>query len=384
MMRFSESYRWLTVVWMVFFVSLILMVFIAQQPETLFLGVLLCAIYAALSIEWAIIQASTIWAVFIFVALCMPSIVTLNHGVSSVFYLFSSISVFFAAKQFFEHSLEELLTCFRVVFALAVIGISYALIEYWGRPEPLGEIIPGSSTNGIPSYLIVLQVTLSIATFLAKGRLPLISPALTLMVAYFGLGRGSLVIATLILASSILGNFILGRLSVLQRVLILIFVLAGVVATTLNWSIFLEILVDGTKLQEGLHDPYRMEILYQYIGQINAWSLITGAEYAYTVIETQYDGNPHISLIRTHAYFGLFVLLAVILSPLLIFTSNKPWGDKIVVFLFIEFVFLRALSEPILFPTLLDFFYFGCFFMFFKSSQLEVLSHQTSSRLNST
>lgn len=355
-----------TVFQMTLFVLLIIMAFVFQQVETLSFGAILSAIYAVWFVDLSKIQKDTFLVVLLFITLCLPSILSMNHGLSSVFYLFSTIAVFFAAKRFCQHSLEELLACFRIVFVLAVGGVFYVLFEYWGYPEPFGEVIPGSSTNGIPSYLIVLQVTLSIVTFLARHQLPLISPILTLMVAFFGLGRGSLVASALILVASVLCNFILGKVSMLQRALVIICLVAGLVTIALNWSLLLEVIVDGTKLREGLYDPYRMEIFYQYLDKIDAWSLISGAEYTGTVIESQYNENPHIAFIRTHAYFGLIGLLLVILSPALIVISNRSRSDKIVVFIFIGFAFFRALSEPILFPTLLDFFYFSWFFIFFK------------------
>ena len=125
-------------------------------------------------------------------------------------------------------------------------------------------------------------------------------------------------------------------------------------------------LVGQTKFSEGLLDPYRAEIFDEYLSKLDYFSLLFGADYSGTVIATQYDGNPHISYVRTHAYYGFFGLLFVVFSPMLILLSNKKLLYKFVFLSFILFALIRALSEPLLFPTLLDFFYFSYFFMFFR------------------
>jgi hypothetical protein len=125
-------------------------------------------------------------------------------------------------------------------------------------------------------------------------------------------------------------------------------------------------LISETKLREGLVDVYRLEILHQYLNKLDGWTLLVGADYSDTVIASQYDGNPHISFVRTHAYFGLTGIFLVLTSPLWIIFSRKSRRDRLVFSCFISLAILRAISEPILFPTLLDLFYFICFFIFWR------------------
>lgn len=358
--------EWFVVLRMAFFVFLILMSFVFQKPETFLLGTLMAGVYAIEFGKFSRIRPDTIVGVILPFVLGIPAIISMNHGISPALYLCSSIAVFFAAKRFCEHTPEELLACFRIVFVVSIILIGIVLFVYFDHPEPFGEVIPGSSTNGIPSYLIVLQAVLSLSTFVAKGRLPLLSPAFTLLVAYFGLGRGSLIVSALILFFSISWNLLFSKFSKFERFIVIILFLVGSFFICANIEFLMDNIINKTKLREGLDDPYRMEIFYQYVDNIDAWSLISGADYAGTVIASQYNGNPHISFIRTHAYFGIAGLLVVVFSPVLIIASYKSWRYKMLWIVFIGLIFMRALSEPILFPTLLDFFYFCLFFIFFK------------------
>jgi hypothetical protein len=94
-----------------------------------------------------------------------------------------------------------------------------------------------------------------------------------------------------------------------------------------------------------------------------------GADYSGTVIEYEYFGNPHIAYIRTHSLFGFPLTLLVLLSPGFLLLARKALADKMVFFVFIGVVAFRALSEPLFFPTLLDFFYFSWFLMYLKQAR---------------
>tara|TARA_B110001450_G_scaffold164880_1_gene153753 strand:+ start:483 stop:908 length:426 start_codon:yes stop_codon:yes gene_type:complete len=117
-----------------------------------------------------------------------------------------------------------------------------------------------------------------------------------------------------------------------------------------------------TKLSVGLVDENRLEILSIYLENLDAFGAIFGGSYSGTLIASEYSGNPHISFIRTHYLFGLLPMLAYIVSPVLIIFLVRDRKAKFVLLGFITLVWLRVLSEPILFPTVLDFFYFLIFF----------------------
>jgi hypothetical protein len=188
---------------------LVLLAFVTQRPEAIMAGSLLCAVYAVSGHQSLYVDPSSVLCFGGISLFFMPSLLSMNHGLSPFFYYFSTIAIFFAARKLSRHSPEDLLVGFRVVFAIVITAIFVVLFVYWDYPEPFGELIDGSSTNGIPSYLIVLQIVLSLSTYVARRRLPIISPMLTFVVAYFGVGRGSLIVAGLIFGMSIFFNIVL-------------------------------------------------------------------------------------------------------------------------------------------------------------------------------
>jgi len=371
--RFSDGN--LSISRVVVFIALIMLMFVLQHPVVLIAGSLICAGYAIYS-YWPIgVKNGQLILFFTCLTLFLPGFIKPEHGFSPIFYAFSTVSVFFAAKAISNYSNYVFLAAFRIIFIFSILAIALILYAYWGHPEPFGEVIEGSSTNGIPAYLIVLQIGLSLCHFLVRGQLPLLSPILTGSVAFFGNGRGSLVVAGIIISVSFIFNLALNNKQSRARKAIFVFIFCLIVLIlTQHGAELLDLLTSYTKLSVGLEDSNRLNILNQYINKLNPWTVFVGAEYHGTVIEYKHNGNPHISYIRTHSFFGLPLTLLAIASPLLVLFYKKPFKLRLVFFTFISLAAIRAGSEPIFFPTLLDFFYFLYFFIYIK--QIGVNNYQ--------
>lgn len=354
------------------FLGLLLVLFALQQPEALVAAALLMALFATFRTFSATIDLNTLIITFL-VALMLLATVALgaNFGASPVFYLFSTLSAFYAAKRFSSFPLKMVRKTLEIVFWIAVVAIVCELYLHWGAQEPLGDIIPGSSTNGIPSYLIALQVALAIAVVMEVEFLPVAPAIATFVIAMFGLGRGSIVVAALILTSTVTFNFFFGRgpwRSKLFRNLMSVWLSGSLVIFGYLWQAgAIEWHVVETKLAVmGLSDPARSGMLSDYMNKLDGWSVLFGADYSGTSIESLYEGNPHNSYIRLHSYFGIIGLILVAFSPFALLAWSKCTRIKYAVFVLILLVLIRAATEPILFPTALDFLYFLYFFMFWK------------------
>lgn len=354
------------------FLAALLVLFALQQPESLIAGGVLCALYALVKSDFFSIDLYRLIVCLLVLSICLIAVFSLNHDFVPVFYLFSTVSAIYAANRFSSFPLKHVRFCLEIVFWIAVLGIAGGLALHWGAAEPLGELIPGSSTNGLPSYLIVIQIALSISVFLEKNRLPILSALATFVVAIFGLGRGSIIVALLILLFGVFVNFFVvsaGEKNNIFGRLFVVFVFLSVVLGAVYYFDYLAViqeLIEKSKFSAGVLDSHRGDMLADYVGKLDAWSLFLGVDYSGTSINTTYGGNPHNSYIRLHSYYGVFGLLLVALSPFAIFATNKRFICKCVVFMLVLLVLIRAVSEPILFPTLLDFFYALYFLIFWK------------------
>lgn len=352
------------------FLGALLLMFALQQSESFVVGGIICAAYALFRKFSLLINRERFVIVLVAGLGLSISAFRLDYGFTPFFYLFFEVSVFYAAQRFSSFPLMHVQLCLQLIFWMAVLGIALGVCFYWDSPEPMGEIFPGSSTNGLPSYLIVLQGALSLSVFLGKNRLPIMSSLATLIVALFGLGRGSIIVAFLILVFSVFVNFLVGRKgpAFYKRVILLCIMLSAclMIVEFFYIKVVLRELIVNSKFGAGILDKYRGYMVADYLGKLDFWSFLFGTDYSGTSIASDYGGNPHNSYIRLHSFYGLWGLLLALLSPMFVLAAHKNLTHKLVVFCMLIFVLIRAISEPILFPTLLDFFYFLCFFIFFK------------------
>lgn len=354
------------------FVGALIFLFALQQPYTLLMGLGLSACYfLSGGISRAVNLVSLLILLSAVLIVSLPSLL-LRHGLSPLFYVCSTLLVTGAAFSFSKLPLASSLKSLKIVFWFFWV---VTLCLWWvhrDSVEPLGEIIQGSSTNGIPSYFIVLQVAVSVAFLLYHMRLPVLTPLATLLVAFLGLGRGSIVVALALLIASLGFNFLLfyGKSALARRVFCSLFFVVAVISLIIGVYVLGDLFstyIESSKFSSGLMDPYRALILSEYLDGLDSLGVLFGGGYEGTVIDSKYDGNPHIAFIRTHAFYGLFGLMVVLLSPFILFLSRHSWRYSLVVFCFMCLLLVRALTEPILFPTLLDFFYLYVFFVFFKT-----------------
>jgi len=223
---------------------------------------------------------------------------------------------------------------------------------------PLEEMIPGgSSSNGVTSYLIIAQINYCIVRYVVNRKPSMLTPMLTLFVCYVGFGRASLLAALAII-------FINTVIFPPKKYRFLVIILLGILSINLysNYEADITYLIDTTKLGAGLSDQHREDQLIAYLSSINAVTFVTGASYYGTIIADAYFGNPHNSYIRAHHIFGFLYLMTMLFFPLILLSSRVLALRLFYPMTLILILLLRAGTETILFPTMLDIFFFAiCF-----------------------
>ncbi|MGI9341899.1 MAG: hypothetical protein ACR2QV_03575 [Gammaproteobacteria bacterium] len=226
---------------------------------------------------------------------------------------------------------------------------------------PLDRILPNSSSNGITSGLVLLQASYSAVHYLVYRKPQFIAPTLTFLICLVGVGRGSILTSGIILIVNAL-SFISLRYG--WRAL----AMAVIVTATMTFGAirFAEPINDfiaaNTKIGAGFYDYHRERMIRDYLAEIDAVTLLTGADYRATSIEYDYNDNPHNAFIRAHHIFGLPYLLAVLVFPLLFVRANAEFGRTVYALSMLGIIYLRAFTEPIIFPTLFDYFFFAACF----------------------
>ncbi|MGE0581172.1 MAG: hypothetical protein AB7P31_03385 [Steroidobacteraceae bacterium] len=249
----------------------------------------------------------------------------------------------------------------RWVLVSAQLYIFSYLVRHGIRNFPLQDIIPNSSSNGVTSYVVLLQANYCIVNYVQTRRTSLLTALATLAICVVGFGRGSVLAATgIVIAGAVCRVFLAGKG---RAFFVSLLVLVTSVFLSIRYSEQILVFVNSnTKIGSGLFDAHRYEMIVEYLDKIDASTLWTGASYTGTSIASEYNNNPHNSFIRAHHIFGLPYLLLMLCIPVYLVHRKHAFSVKAYAGCVWMVVMFRASTEPILFPTLLDFFFFGvCF-----------------------
>jgi len=282
--------------------------------------------------------------------------------------IFKSVFTFigiFAATFFLN---DKKLLYYSSAFALFLFQIFvFANIFYYGFDnypvdDPLKKIFDGKSGNGITSYTIILQLHFLVAHIVYDKRVNsflYISIVSTLLICMSTYARGSLISALLIiLIVNLIYKFSFKFLYFICGIVLLFFLT--------NMDDVLDFINRNSKLSQGFEDYDRIEALNQYVRKIDFYSILNGANYDETIIDRELNGNPHNSFIRAHHNYGLLYVIFILSTIFLCIFTNQSF-KKIILYGSIMLVLVfRIWTEPILFPTILDFYFFSIFFTIYN------------------
>jgi hypothetical protein len=301
-----------------------------------------------------------------------------DNGASNLFYYFSELILLSYAIYSAKNKRICLVAMKHLIYSFLIL-IFIFIFKYFGQPEPLSHIIEGSSQNGVPSYLIVLLCAYLFFSLKVNNTLPILPTILVFIVSFFGEGRGSIVVSLalvfLCFIYMVFSNFNKNIFKVFITLLLMFFVFFTFV---FYFDIIFEFIVNRTKLSVGFDDFHRVNIFNSYVDSLGGVSSILGRGYDGTIIADVYNNNPHISYVRFHSFFGLLPLIVVFFSPLLVFLEGIN-VKSVFLFFILVLMLARAGSEPILFPTSLDYFFYICIFLLildFKNSHGEVVNER--------
>lgn len=225
---------------------------------------------------------------------------------------------------------------------------------------PLDNMIDGFSSNGVTSFLIVVASIYTLLRFNLLGKGSLFVSFITLYICIIGYGRGSIISALVLLIINVL--FLTLKRAGHSLVIVVRFFIILIVAFAVifNFEIVFSLFQENTKLAAGF-DDVRLSMLEEYLGVMNTYSVLFGASYENTSIATLYNGNPHNSFIRAHHTMGLFYVLFIgyLLIKVSYFALRKNSLVSLLSWLILINLILRSYTEPILFPTVFDSFFFA-------------------------
>jgi hypothetical protein len=255
-------------------------------------------------------------------------------------------------------NLEAYVVASRVVLLVVqAVLIMFVLVKGL-TTFPLDQVLaPHTSSNGVTSRLILLQASYSVLNFLVRRRASSLTSLLTLVICLIGYGRGSILASALIVIVNLIAE--LSWKNRWRSGLLI----AGVTLAAATYGVRgYEFVRTNTKIGVGLHDPSREAMIGEYLGRIDAWTIFSGASYRGTIVDTDFQGNPHNAYIRAHHLFGLPYVLVIFLFPVVMMWRRQRFTLLMYSASMFLVILFRCFTEPILFPTPFDVFFFAvCF-----------------------
>lgn len=241
---------------------------------------------------------------------------------------------------------------------------------------PLDHMIDAGGSNGITSVLILLQAVYAGLSFNIHRKAVAFSSFVTLYICVAGFSRGS-ILAGAAICLLVLVVYFHNLKS--KRWRLAVYVLIALLFLYFSINYFDDLLYlaqSNTKFSQGFDDMHRELIFREYMGKIDWLTFFIGSDFANTAIQDLYNNNPHSSFIRAHHLFGVLYLIAILFAAFSSVFSSISSGKKIdglvIHMAFILIILVRSISEPILFPTPMDFFVFLLIFVG-NSSQSKAL-----------
>lgn len=359
----------------IIFLSIYLYLYILQLQLTIILSHIVAVIYAFVFLK-GIKTSKLIFQIYSIVAsLFLFSVINFNHGFTPLYYLIFLPVILLISDHFSKKKIGNLYQIFRAFQFQNILLVSIGLIYNYNEIDPLGSIIPWVSRNGITSVLLVCQITFSFVSFLYNKTIPMISSLVVVIISFYGLGRGSIIVSILLLLFGLFLNIFNSKSKLLKFIsLIVVFTFFLYFGSNNSETITLveniEVGLNKTQFGQGYNDEARTGINKEYISNLNSWKFIFGSSYQNTSIEKYFDGNPHNSFIRLHSFYGVFGIIFLFFLLISILIAKRNASIKFVLLGLLLLLLFRAYTEPILFPSSLDLFFLMMIALFFKKKYL--------------
>ncbi len=360
-----------------FFILITVILFSLQTSVTIILSYFTSFLYLIKINGFKRVNRLLIFYWIIFSAAVSICVFQFNHGLTPLFYLLLTPFLVLSAEKIASKPIVHIETVITKVYLFFIFVIIVGLIFNLDKPDPIAHIIPWSSQNGITSYLIVIHISYAIVYYLRHEKLPIFLTIILFVITIYGLGRGSIIISGIILVVSLIVNHFLNKRSIIRNLVyipIYCVVILLLCMQYYNYESEVDLIIERSKFSQNMADDPRQNMLNEYVNKLDIWSTLFGSSFEGTSIQKYYDGNPHNSFIRVHSFYGLIGLLSVFAPFWLVLIKKINFKKKIIMVMFIFILLTRAVSEPILFPTTLDFFYsFNFFVIYYYKIQMKYI-----------
>ena len=236
--------------------------------------------------------------------------------------------------------------------------LCFYILYYYVVNQTFSSIFTGMSSNYVSVIVLPYIILISAIEYKQKESLSLLPFLIAFLIIILSLSRSGILCMLLLLLVSQYKHFL--SYSLEKKILILfIFIASCFFYIMYNNDDFLSYIYNMdfvSKFEEkGMSLDGRQYLMEEYLRNINLKTLFTGYNYEKNNLFLRYGFNAHNSYINFHSKIGIFSLVVLLFTMLVMI---KIFRRKILIFfLFITFL-MRAYTDTFLFVGIYDFLFF--------------------------
>lgn len=281
--------------------------------------------------------------------------------VSAVFFVGALVSCFCLSLLIRDFDLG--FVAIQVPLFLLIFYVAFLWLVKGFSPDDFNTVFSGYSRNGVGAIILALMVGYVWYCY-EKGVYPSLFLIFLGFILMFPLyGRANIFFGALVLGLAF--NYRFGSASSF------LFALPLVVLLIVFSGVLSDYFTDKTNFSSGFESP-RTAMLADYWESLDFKFFFLGGDLSAVPTIAEYEGNPHNSFVRAHAFFGIFAisLFVVFIFPLLLSMFFGNW-----MLAGLGLVFLgRAFLDIIYLGNIFDYLMLGPFIHYFRPKMVDVVA----------
>ncbi len=259
----------------------------------------------------------------------------------------------------------------RIYYYSIVLFFCYQIFIVNNQPH---NLFVSSSYNYVSVLMLNVTVLLYLSYYTNGKKVPLYPAIITLAICLWGIGRGGIIAAFVLLFGLLLVKK-KGKRYIFSAILLITFMIYMIYDIDLD-NILQNIGFGKFYKRDFINDEPRFEILMAYLNEINVKSFFFGFDVK-NLINIYQTGNLHNSFLNAHSMIGLGAFILFFIGILSVQNSLKK--NPTIAVLIITIV-IRALTDDILLFEMFDYILFLLIYYSFKNKNSIHFSNKNNRR----
>jgi hypothetical protein len=302
----------------------------------------------------ALIPIMLLLSMTLFVVMTDPS------NLEALFYSFVSLISFMTAFWLAKQDIIKVSKISLIALLLFYMFFIYSMIKHGSTSSDVNNYFIESSRNAVSATALFLQILHSTAYYRANKRLPKITPAITFLIAILAYGRSGVALSAGLVVFTFAVTFL--KTKPIYKLAFSFVILIFFLLLSENITLAENIIFNKTNFSSGLESP-RTLMVQQYWESMDLISFLVGSDLSTVPIISQYNNNPHNSIIYGHSQYGIFYIILMSWFFFVVCWYGIFYKKTAIYITLISIYLVRIFLDSLSLPGVFDFIFYYIFFV---------------------